>query len=163
MSTRTCFLSGFVLCAIAMAVALFFQYAMHFEPCPLCILQRVAIIFAGIVFLIAGIHSPKRYGFRIYVVILLVILIAGISVSLRQLWLQHLPPGQAPECGPGLNYLLQVMPWQKVLATVLQGSGECAKVSWRLLGLSIAGWTAVLFVILILLSLWQLFRKGKQT
>ncbi len=160
-SSRICFFTGFILCLLAILVALYFQYIQHDAPCPLCVLQRVAVIGAGIVFLIAGIQGAKKTGTKVYAIILLVILIAGISVSLRQVWLQHLPPDQVPACGPGLNYLLQVMPWQKALATVLKGTGDCAVVHFRFLYLSIAGWTAVLFAILILLSLWQLFRQHR--
>ena len=42
-----------------MAYALFVQYGLHEEPCPLCILQRVAVIAAGASFLLAAVHNPR--------------------------------------------------------------------------------------------------------
>jgi disulfide bond formation protein DsbB len=157
--SRHWFLLGFLLCVLAMTVALYFQLVMHLEPCPLCIFQRVAVIAAGIVFLIGALHNPKRWGIRIYAFIDLIVLAGGLLFSARQIWLQHLPPDQVPACGPGLNYLVKVLPWQQVVSTVFNGSGECAAKGWVLLGLSLAEWTAVLFVVLMALSVWLLVRR----
>jgi len=76
---------------------------------------------------------------------------AGIAIAGRHVWLQHLPADQVPMCGPGLNYLLDAMPISGVIRTVLTGSGECAKVDWALLGLSMPEWSLAWFV---LLALW---------
>jgi len=74
------------------------------------------------------------------------IAIVGAGIAARHVWLQHLPPDQVPECGPGLNYMLQSFPFSKALSMVLKGSGECAKVGWRFLGLSIPQWTLLFFI-----------------
>ena len=44
--------------------------------------------------------------------------------------------------------MLERFPLSEVLGKVLQGSGECAEVGWTFLGLSIAGWSLVWFVLL---------------
>jgi len=47
---------------------------------------------------------------------------------------------------------------------VLHGSGECAKVEWQFLGLSIPGWTLITFSGFILFGLLLLFhRRSKLT
>ena len=47
-----------------MAYALFVQYQLHDEPCPLCIFQRVAVIALGVVFLVAFLQAMNKavYG-----------------------------------------------------------------------------------------------------
>src|SRR5689334_200431 len=59
---RAAYLLGFVICAALMAWALYLQYGLDLEPCPLCVFQRVAVIATGIVFLVAAIHGPRRGG-----------------------------------------------------------------------------------------------------
>ena len=56
-------------------------------------------------------------------------------------------------CGPGLDFLTEAMPLSSVIRTVLTGSGECAKVDWTFLGMSMPEWSLAWFV---LLALWVL-------
>lgn len=149
----------FLGCVAAMAGALYLQYQVGLEPCPLCIFQRVGVIAVALVVLIAFLHGPKRIGVRIYAALAALAALAGGGVAVRQLWLQHLPPDQVPVCGPGLDYMLDVFPLHEVLAKVLSGSGECAEVTWRFLGLSLAGWSLILFIVLLIVALVQLTRS----
>jgi len=123
-----------------MAYALYAQYVLKLEPCPLCILQRIAVIALGIVFLVAWIHGPARLGARIYAILLGLIALAGALVAWRHLWVIAQPPGTVAECGASLDYMLEVLPLHEVIAKVLSGSGECAKVDWRFLGLTMPAW-----------------------
>jgi disulfide bond formation protein DsbB len=111
--------------------------------------QRVAVIAVGLVFLAAAIHNPYRPAAALYA--LLTLLFAGIGAGLagRQIWLQSLPKDQVPACGMGLSYMMESMPFLDVIARVLKGTGECAEKGWVFLGLSIAGWTFVFFVAMI--------------
>lgn len=136
-------LFGFILVIALIAAALILQYWKHLNPCPLCIMQRVAFIVLAAIFLIFTILPQRVWLTRLQGVLTLLSAGSGLGVALRQLYLQHLPPGQAPSCGPGLDYLLQSFPLHQVVAMVLQGSGECAVVDWRFLGLSMAGWSAI--------------------
>jgi protein dithiol:quinone oxidoreductase len=146
---RIAYLLAFIICTALIAWALWLQYHEGLDPCPLCIFQRVAVIAAGIVFLIAFIHNPGRRGAWMYAV--LITLAAGIGAAFagRQIWLQSLPKDQVPACGMGLNYMLESFPLFDVIKKVFAGSGECAEKAWELLGLSIAGWTFVFFIAMI--------------
>ena len=64
MSQRVIFLGGFAISAGLMAAALYFQYVDHLEPCPLCILQRLAVIGVGLILLAGGLHNPGKWGRR---------------------------------------------------------------------------------------------------
>ncbi|MEO7149658.1 MAG: disulfide bond formation protein B [Rhodanobacteraceae bacterium] len=160
-SFRFSYLLGFVVCAALLAYALFAEYRLGLAPCPLCIFQRIAFIWMGLWFLIGGLHAPRGNGRSVYRVLIVLGAIAGIVIAARHLWLQSLPPDQVPACGPGLNYLLDAFPLSKVLKLVFIGSGECAVVNWRFLGMSMPFWTLVWYV---LLGLWALLprqRHGK--
>ena len=143
---RLGYVLGFLVCAGLMVFALYLQFGMDLDPCPLCILQRIAVVAMGIVFLIAAIHNPERPGARVYAFLQLILGGAGAALAARQLWLQSLPKDQVPVCGMSLSYMLDTLPLTDTLRKVLEGSGECAEKAWEFLHLSIAGWTFVFFV-----------------
>jgi disulfide bond formation protein DsbB len=134
-------LAGCIACVGMMGFALYSQYVMGLEPCPLCIFQRLAVIGLGSIFLVAALHDAGRAGRRVYAGLLALVALAGSGVSARHVWLQNLPPDKVPTCGPGLDFMLDTFPVLDVLEMVLSGSGECAEVAWRLLGFSMPAWT----------------------
>jgi disulfide bond formation protein DsbB len=146
---RPAYLLGFLVCAGLMGWALWLQYGLGLDPCPLCALQRIAVIAIGVVFLIAGLHNPGRTGAAVYAGLTFIIGAFGIVTAIRHVWIQSLPKGQVPECGMGLNYMLETLPLTDVLSKVFKGSGECAETAWVFLGLAIPSWTFVFFVAMI--------------
>lgn len=138
---------GFLICAALLGGAYYLQFAQGLEPCPLCIFQRVAFFALGLVFLVAALHGPRRWGAGVYAVLVFVAAVAGAGLAIRQLWLQSLPADQVPACGPALDYMLQIMPLWETVRTVLSGSGECAEVQ-RVFGVAIPAWSLAAFVIL---------------
>ncbi|NIR29700.1 MAG: disulfide bond formation protein B [Gammaproteobacteria bacterium] len=160
-SQRMLFLYGFVLCAALIAVALYFQYAMQLEPCPLCIIQRVFVLGLGAVMLVGALHDPHAWGRRVYGGLITLLAALGVAVAGRHLWLQNLPADQVPLCGPGLEYMLEKYPLGRALELVLKGSGECAEVQWTFLGLSIPGWTLVVFCALLAYGPYLALRRRR--
>ena len=144
---------GFVACVALMATALWLEHVEGLEPCPLCVLQRGAVIVLGVLMLAGAIHDPGTLGRRVYGVTVAIAAIAGAAVAGRHVWLQSLPPGEAPECGPGLEYMLGAFPLTEVIGMVLSGSGECAEVQWTFLALSIPEWTLLMFAAFALFGL----------
>ena len=151
---------GFLVCAALLAYAYYLQFEKHLEPCPLCIFQRLFYAGTGIVFLLAVLHNPGRLGKVVYGIFSTLLASGGAAVAARQVWLQHLPADQVPECGPGLDYMLDAFPLNQTLRMVLRGSGECAKVDWRFLGFSIAEWSLLIFVLLAIYSLFLMRKKN---
>lgn len=131
---------GVLVCLALLGYAWYAQAMLHLEPCPLCIFQRVGVAAAGLLFLLAALHNPKRWGAPVYGVLLVVAALATMGVAARHLWIQHLPEGAVPACGATLSYMLEVLPLTAVIRKVLTGSGECARITWSLLGLSMPGW-----------------------
>ena len=150
---RPLFLLAFSICVALMAAALTMQYALKLDPCPLCVLQRVLVIALAGVFLVAAVHNPGLVGRRVYGILIVLLGALGIAVAGRHVWLQNLPADQVPECGPGLEYLLDAFPLTEALSLVFRGSGECADVQWMFLGLTIPGWTLVIFTVFTLAGL----------
>jgi protein dithiol:quinone oxidoreductase len=151
---RRAMLLGAGVCAGLMGYALYAQYGLGLEPCPLCVFQRVAVIACGIVFLVGALHDPGRVGSVIYALLLALCASAGALVAGRHVWLQSLPPDKVPACGPGLAYMIETLPFSDVLQKVLKGSGECAASDWRFLDLSMPSWTLVMFLTMVVASVF---------
>lgn len=160
LSIRAVDLFAFFVCCALLSIALFLQIHVGLIPCPLCTIQRLIVTILGFLFLIGALLNPYFKWRRAYHSIIFLTAATGITAAGRQVWLQSLPPDQVTTCGASLHYLLQILPLNQVLLLVFQGAGECAKVTWRLLGLSMAGWTLVFFSIFALLALWQVLRKS---
>lgn len=143
LNRRTGNLIGFLLCVGLMAYALFAQYVLGLQPCPLCSFQRVAVISLGLLFLAAGIHNPGRTGARVYGGLQIVAALGGIAVAARHIWIQAQPPGAVAACGADLGYMMEIMSFTEVVAKVLTGSGECGSIDWTFLGLSMPWWVAI--------------------
>ena len=159
-SRRVVNFAGFAVCCGLMGFALFAQHVLLLDPCPLCVFQRVAVISIGVIFLVAALHNPGGAGRIVYGLLLALAAVGGAAVAGRHAWLQQLPPDQVPSCGPGLDYMLDTLPFTEVLGKVFRGSGECAEIVWQFLGLSMPGWVLVWVTALGVLGIWNNFRRG---
>src|SRR5215469_4104031 len=140
--------AGFLICAGLIAYALYAQFHLGLDPCPLCIFQRIGIAALGVVFLAAALHNPHGWGTRVYAVLVAIAALATVAVAARQVYLQHLPPGAIPSCGAPLAMMLKFMPLTTVIRKVLTGSGECGIVNWTFLGLAMPAWVLIWAVLL---------------
>jgi disulfide bond formation protein DsbB len=159
MTARTANGLGALACVALLAYAYYAQAVLHLTPCPLCIFQRVGIFAVGVIFAIASAHDPAGWGRRVYAALLGVASLATAGVALRHLYIQSLPPGTIPACGASLDFMLKVFPLTDVLVKVLTGSGECAKIEWRFLGLAMPGWVLIAAVALGAFGLWANLRR----
>ena len=150
---------GFLCCVGLMGFALFAQHVLLLDPCPLCVLQRVAVISIGIVFLISALHDPQGWGRNVYAALLAVVAIAGAGVAGWHVRLQNLPPSEVPACGPGLDYMLDNFPLGDAMQMVFKGSGECADVVWSFLGLSMPSWVFIAVTGLGVAGVWNYLRQ----
>lgn len=118
---------------------------MGLDPCMLCMSQRFVYLGLAFVFMLGALHNPYFGGHKRYGSLLLLLSLAGLGLASRQLYLQSLPADLVPACGPSFSYMVDAFPFTEVLMTMIKGSGSCAEVQWSFLGLSIAGWSFVLF------------------
>lgn len=149
MHARALFFVAFGITAGLLGFGYYLEYAKGLEPCPMCMMQRLAFLSVAAIGLIATLHGPHGALRRVYG--LLIALSAGIGggVATRQIWLQHLPEDRVPECGPGWNYMIDAYPLGDVIRQALRGTGDCAEVSWTFLGRSIPEWSVIWFALLV--------------
>ena len=161
LTPRLGFAACFTICAGLLAFAYYLQYVEQQNPCPLCMVQRVAFYALAAVFLLGVLHGPARRGAMVYGLVAFVVAALGAAVAARHVWLQHLPAHLVTSCGPGLEYMLKRFPLADVLGKVLLGSGECAEAGWKFLGLTIAGWSFFWLSALGLFALFLALRKQR--
>jgi len=159
---RSWYLMVAVSCISLLAYALYKQHVDFLDPCPLCIIQRVGFIWMGVFALLAAVHYPGTAGRKVYSWIIVLGAVFGAAVAGRHVWMQHLPADQVPECGPGLNYMLENFPLQETFSSVFFGSGSCAEVYWSFLGLSMPTWALIWFLGLGTATLWFTFRREQK-
>ncbi len=147
------------LCIVTMAILYYLDGVLGLEPCPLCMTQRGFLVGSGIFCLIAALHGPGVMGRRIYAIVAALLAGGGAAVAARHVWLQHLPEGQVPACGPGLQYMLETLPFSETFELVLMGDGNCADVLWTFAGLSIPEQALLLFTALLGANIWQAWRS----
>jgi disulfide bond formation protein DsbB len=152
-------LLGFAACTGLLAYAYYTQFALHLEPCPLCIFQRVGVFAIGLLFLIAAMHDPVGWGRRLYASLFALTSLATAGVAVRHLYIQSLPEGSVPACGASLDFMLKVFSLSDVVVKVLTGSGECAKVTWSFLGLAMPGWVLIAALGLGIYAVWINLRR----
>ncbi len=149
LTRRTANVAGFAACAGMLAFAIYAEKILKLEPCPLCMFERVGIALLGIAFLLAALHHPRgTSGARAYAALIGLATLVPAGIATRHVYIQSLPPGTVPSCGATLDYMLEVFPLLEVVRQVMTGGGECAKIDWTLLGLSMPAWVLIASLLL---------------
>ena len=147
-------------CVAMLAFGMYLQHVVGLEPCPMCIVQRYALVLVAIVAGITAISSKK--GLLVSGASLLVLLSGfGAFVAARQSWLQWYPP-EVASCGRDFYGMIETFPLQRLIPMLFKGSGDCSKVDWTFLGGSIANWSFVSFVATALIGLTLALRQSRK-
>ena len=80
LSNRQLYFSGSFVCLVMILYALYAEHYLFLAPCPLCVLQRIAVVVTGILFLIAAIHLPETPKNYIYNTLILISSLAGTGI-----------------------------------------------------------------------------------
>ena len=149
-----------VACVALLAFGLYLQHVVGLEPCPMCIVQRYALVLVAVV---AGITAvAKSRGLLIAGSGLLVLLSGfGAFVAARQSFLQWYPP-EIASCGRDFYGMIETFPLKRAIPMIFKGSGDCTKIDWTFLGLSIANWSFLCFVAIALVGLVRITRLARQ-
>jgi disulfide bond formation protein DsbB len=161
-SRRTANWLGAGTAAAALAFAFYTQYGLGLVPCHLCIFQRITIAALVVAFVLAALVS--RPGARGILAATLIGLAgaATIATAGRHVWIQMQPEGAVPACGADLSFMLDLFPLYDVILKVFKAGGECAKIDWSFLGLSMPAWVLLLAVLLTAWGLWVNLRRQKR-
>jgi disulfide bond formation protein DsbB len=145
-------MTGFITCVALLAAAYYFEFALEMEPCPLCIMQRVAILMVALGCLVSFFLTERPIALFITSGWTLLSSFFGIYLTHHHNWLQNLPADQVPSCGPSLEYMLDAFPIMEVVTVLLRGNGNCAEVSWSFAGLSMPGLLMIFFIVFAIAS-----------
>lgn len=151
---------GLVICIAALAAAYYLEYEYMLAVCPLCVLQRIVFYALAFVFLLGVLAKINKYWRYPYALLIMLFSSLGLLFAGRQLWLQYFAPPQEISCSASLQRLIQVHPILDALKIAIVGSGECAEIDFTILGLSLAGWSLLLFAVLFVSGIVVL-RKGR--
>ncbi len=140
-----------LVCVAMLAFGLYLQHVVGLEPCPMCIVQRYALVVVAV---LAGLAAATRAkGLQIGAGLLLLLSAGfGAFVAARQSWLQWYPP-EIATCGRDFYGMIETFPLQRAIPMIFKGSGDCTKIDWTFLGGSIANWSFVSFAAIALLAL----------
>lgn len=146
-----------LVCVALLAFGLYLQHAVGLDPCPMCIVQRYALVLVA---LVATLGALCKQAIVRTVSTASIFLLAGFGafVAARQSWLQWYPPQEAA-CGRDLYGMIETFPLQRVIPMIFKGSGDCSKVDWTFLSLSIANWSFLCFSLIGLIALVLLTRQ----
>ncbi|MBG6072582.1 MULTISPECIES: disulfide bond formation protein B [unclassified Polaromonas] len=147
-------------CVALLAFGLYLQHVVGLEPCPMCIVQRYALVLVAIV---AGVSAlSARRNFLITGASLLLLLSGfGAFVAARQSFLQWYPP-EIVSCGRDFYGMIETFPLKRAIPMIFKGGGDCTAIDWTFLGGSIANWSFVCFALIAVMALTLVVRQSRQ-
>ena len=146
-------------CVLMLAFGLYLQHVVGLEPCPMCIVQRYALVLVALFTGLAAIFRTRALQVT-GSVLALVSAIGGAYTAASQSWLQWYPP-EVVSCGRDLYGMIETFPLKRALPMIFRGGGDCSKVDWTLFGLTLANWSFIAFVVLSLMLVTLLVRSRR--
>ena len=147
-------------CIAMLSFGLYLQHVVGLEPCPMCIVQRYALVLVAIV---CGLTA---FSARMGVLVggaFVTLLLAGFGafVAARQSFLQWYPP-EIASCGRDFYGMIETFPLKRAIPMIFKGSGDCTKIDWTFLGGSIANWSFVSFTAIAIVMLVLMQRQWRR-
>lgn len=131
-------------CTGLLVFGMYLQHVVGLEPCPMCIVQRYAMI--GLLLLgLMGWRLRKAGALAVLALAQLLVAGFGAFVAARQSWLQWYPP-EVVSCGRDFYGMIENFPIGRAIPMIFKGSGDCTAIDWTFLGGTIANWSFVWFV-----------------
>jgi disulfide bond formation protein DsbB len=147
-----------IVCTLSLLFALYVQHVEGINPCPLCIMQRIAMMLTGLCALIALCWNKLTRSSSMWLGLSCIFAIVGLATSLRHTYMQYTPQ-TSMSCGPGLEYWIETLPISQVLSHIFLGVGDCGKIDWYFLGLSMPVWVSVIFLVIFIWLVALFWRK----
>ncbi|GKS96322.1 disulfide bond formation protein B [Acidovorax sp. SUPP2825] len=146
-------------CVAMLAFGMYLQHVVGLEPCPMCIVQRYALIGVAVFAALASARGTRGWWMS-WAFLALLSSGFGAFVAARQCWLQWYPP-EIATCGRDFYGMIEHFPIGRAIPMIFRGSGDCAAVDWTFLGGSIANWSFICFVLMAVVLLVLLARGGR--
>lgn len=154
--------AGLLLCVLSLLIAYFFmERFLLLEPCPLCILDRIAVGGMALGFLVLG-WGRRRWTAWLAWAGTTLMLAAGWVFAARHIWLQNRPPDEAASC------LADGAAAEEFIALVRQAfsaEADCGAIMWEFAGFTIPEQVLLLFAVLTVMQIWlawALIQRGRR-
>ncbi|MDW7565191.1 MAG: disulfide bond formation protein B [Nitrosomonadaceae bacterium] len=157
---RIIFLTVFLICAGSLVYAVYLQLVKNLLPCPLCVAQRLSYWVIGLTAIVAVAHNPRSLGRRLYSGVMMIAALLGGVVATRHSWLVRYP--DSFECGiSSEEKFLNSLPIARWWPTMFEANGDCSESSWEFMSLTIPDWSAILFILMAILSGYALLVRQR--
>jgi len=141
--------------------AWFFEYGLGLKPCPLCLDQRipyyVAIPLAAVV-AAAALRSAPRGTIVAGLGLLAIIMAISAGLGAYHSGIEWKWWAGPRDCSGPLDSLGSTKDLLQDLATM--SPVRCDQAAWRFLGLSLAGWNAIISLGLVLVAMWGILASA---
>jgi disulfide bond formation protein DsbB len=159
----TAALSLLVIAAATIAGAWFFQLVLDIKPCPMCLEERYAYYLIMPLALVVALGAGKGAPRPLLAVALAIIALAALGNAGFGVYHAGVEwkfwQGPTDCTGPVVNFgnaadLLKQLDKVKVI--------RCDEVQWRFLGISLAGYNALISALMALIAAWGVARTTKR-
>jgi disulfide bond formation protein DsbB len=155
--SKNSYLFLFVACSCLLSFALYIQHlgwlGVHYPPCPLCILQRIAFLLIAVMCLMAFCFEKTK---KIFYYLALLACLSGVVIALRHQWVIAYPESS---CGlDPLEVFINQFSFVQAIPFFFKADGFCSMPLPPILFLSVPMWSLLFFAVLICLlsALWFL-------
>ena len=152
-SNRQLLIAMAIACFAVLGGALYFQHVKLMLPCPLCVIQRYAFLFAGVFALIAALRQKQKP----FIILALVSALGGAYTVGKHLYVLA-NPGFSCGIDPTTT-LLNKFPTATVMPWMFEADGLCESAGDLIAGLSIPHWSAVGFALLVAGLVYTMARR----
>jgi disulfide bond formation protein DsbB len=136
--------------------AYYFEYVLHYQPCPLCLEQRipyyVGIPLALVVALAVKFRAPRPVPIVGFAALALAMAIGALLAAYHAGVEWHFWPGPR-ECSGDPNFGRAGSVLEQLNTVIVV---RCDEAAWRLFGVSLAGYNVVISAALACVALWGL-------
>ena len=148
-----------IICLALIGGALYMQIVLGEAPCPLCILQRYALLLIALS-AFAGAAMRTRRSVTVFETLVVIFALAGAGTAAHHVYTQFYP-----SVSFGIDVLQPIvdgLPLAKIFPLGFQVDGFCSTPYPPILGLSLAQWALVAFVLTVILVPLLVSRNRKQ-
>jgi protein dithiol:quinone oxidoreductase len=149
-----------LVCAGLLGGALYLQYALNEDPCPLCIIQRYAFVTIGLLAFV-GSGLSGRVALAAVEVLIVLIALVGAGTAAHHLNIQLHP---SASCGfDTLEPLVDSLPLAQWLPSVFKVAGLCETTYPPIFGILLPGWALIAFVLIAACVFAYLVRRKRHS
>ena len=133
---------------------------LHLAPCHLCIFQRLLMLIAGALALVAASRAWRGARALVSGALVLLTLLSGMVVAAHHSWIQAFPSATNSCVGNSPGPIESVVEWLgQQMPTWFLATGFCEDDTFRILGLTLANLSLLLFTALTSATFWTLRRS----